>query len=37
MGIIIFLVIIFGIGKLITSVTNSTPQKRDQDVKMPWD
>ena len=37
MGILIFLLIVFGIGKMLSTTNNSTGLKRSHDKKLPWD
>ena len=37
MGILIFLLIVCGIGKMLNTAHNSTGAKRSHDKKPPWD
>ncbi len=37
MGILIFLLIVFGIGKLLSTKNNSSNPRRSHDKKLPWD
>lgn len=37
MGILIFLLIVFGIGKMLSTTNNSTGSKRSHAKKLPWD